>query len=268
MVERRHGHFCKNPTCTVFIPNSGFLVGRIKEFCSPKCRMAVHRAQQKGAHAMGRDEKFTKRAQTTLKQAEAEAQRLNHNYIGTEHLLLGLAADPEGIAGRVLRNAGVEVDDIRMRIETIVKPGNKPFVDAIHLTPRAQKVLELAVDEARQMQHDFIGTEHLLLGLIREGAGIGAGVLKAVGVNLAKTRQQVLSMLGQISGDNETPYNVTQQAQAVLDEYGHEPVTLAEIGALWRNDADLYRAMYARLQTEHTALMHAHATLLAKTGRM
>ncbi|MGA7671810.1 MAG: ATP-dependent Clp protease ATP-binding subunit [Nitrolancea sp.] len=157
-------------------------------------------------------EKFTERARKVLTLAQEEAHRFNHNYIGTEHLLLGLVREGDGVAARVLANMGVQLPKVRSAVEFIIGRGDSMIVGEIGLTPRAKKVIELAVDEARRLNHHYIGTEHLLLGLVREGEGIAAGVLESLGVNLEKVRQQVLQVVSQNSGyqqkqqQTKTPY--------------------------------------------------------------
>ena len=140
-------------------------------------------------------EKFTERARKVLSLAQDEAQRFNHNYIGTEHLLLGLVREGDGVAAKVLANLGVELQKVRSAVEFIIGRGDRIVLGEIGLTPRAKKVIELAVDEARRLNHHYIGTEHLLLGLIREGEGIGAGVLESLGINLERARQATLDVL-------------------------------------------------------------------------
>src|SRR5438046_1363248 len=142
-----------------------------------------------------RFDKFTERAKKVLVLAQEEAQRFNHNYIGTEHLLLGLVREGEGIAAKVLSNLGVELNKVRSAVEFIIGRGDRMVIGDISLTPRAKKVIELAVEEARRLNHNYIGTEHLLLGLVREGEGIAAGVLESLGVNLEKVRTQVILVL-------------------------------------------------------------------------
>src|SRR5579884_1443854 len=142
-----------------------------------------------------RFEKFTERARHVLALAQEEAQRFRHNYIGTEHLLLGLIREGEGIAARVLRNTGVDLADVRQAVEKIIGRGEHFVVGEIGLTPRAKKVIELAVMEARYLDHHYVGTEHLLLGLIREGEGIAAGVLENLGIKLERVRREVLAEL-------------------------------------------------------------------------
>ena len=155
-----------------------------------------------------RFDKFTVRARKALHLAQEEAQRLQHNYIGTEHLLLGLIREGDGVAAKVLNNLGVDLDKARSSVESVIGQGNRVVTGEIGLTPRAKKVIELAVDEARRLNHHYIGTEHLLLGLVREGEGIAAGVLESLGVNLEKARVQTMQVLGKLErsenddGDN------------------------------------------------------------------
>src|SRR6187399_496006 len=148
---------------------------------------------------MERFDKFTDRARKVLTLAQDEAQRFNHNYIGTEHLLLGLVREGEGVAARVLENMNVELAKVRTAVEFIIGRGDRPVVGEVGLTPRAKRVIELAIDEARRLGHNYIGTEHLLLGLVREGEGIAAGVLESLGVNLDKVRHEVIRVLSQSS---------------------------------------------------------------------
>jgi ATP-dependent Clp protease ATP-binding subunit ClpA len=142
-------------------------------------------------------EKFTERARKVLSLAQEEAQRFNHNYIGTEHLLLGLVREGDGVAAKVLTDLGVELNQVRNAVEHIIGRGDRIVLGEVGLTPRAKKVVELAVDEARRLNHHYIGTEHLLLGLIREGEGIAAGVLESLGANLEKVRRTTIEVLSQ-----------------------------------------------------------------------
>src|SRR5229473_6426538 len=152
------------------------------------------RGREEGEMA-DRFDKFTERARKVLSLAQEEAQRFQHNYIGTEHLLLGLVREGEGVAAKVLSNLGVELNKVRSAVEFIIGRGDRIVLGEIGLTPRAKKVIELAVDEARRLNHHYIGTEHLLLGLVREGEGIAAGVLASLGVNLEKVRTQTIQVL-------------------------------------------------------------------------
>ena len=138
---------------------------------------------------------LTKRAQHVLALAQEEAQRFQHDYIGTEHLLLGLIREGEGVAAQVLSNLGIEVDQVRRAVEAIIGRGERVVLGELRLTPRSKKVIELALDEARRLNHRFIGTEHLLLGLIREGEGIAAGVLENLGLQLEQVRTETLRVL-------------------------------------------------------------------------
>jgi len=144
-----------------------------------------------------RFDKFTERARRVLMLAQEEALRFGHNYMGTEHLLLGLVGEGEGVAARALANLGVELNDIRPRVEWILGRGDRAVAGEIGLTPRAKKIIELSVDEARRLGHHYIGTEHLLLGMIREGEGIAAGVLEGLGVSLDKVRTEVVRVLAE-----------------------------------------------------------------------
>jgi ATP-dependent Clp protease ATP-binding subunit ClpA len=132
--------------------------------------------------------------------AQKEAELLNHNYIGTEHLLLGLVAEREGIAAKVLQLRGVELDEVRSGVTFIVGRGDRPVTGERSLTPRSKKVVDLAIDEARRLNHNYVGTEHLLLGLIREGEGIAAGVLESLGVDLGQARAQILQIVAKAGG--------------------------------------------------------------------
>jgi len=146
-----------------------------------------------------RFEKFSERARRVLSLAQEEAQRFNHNYIGTEHILLGLVRETEGVAARVLSGLSVDLGKVRSAVEFIIGRGEKPTEGEIGLTPRAKKVVELAVDEARRMNHTYIGTEHLLLGLLREGEGVAAGVLESLGISLEKVRTETHRILSNSS---------------------------------------------------------------------
>jgi ATP-dependent Clp protease ATP-binding subunit ClpC len=142
-----------------------------------------------------RFDRFTARARRVLMLAQEEAQRLRHNYIGTEHLLLGLIREGEGVAAKVLTALDVDLDVARGRVEGIIGRGKRGVFGEVGLTPRSKKVIELAMDEARRMNHGYVGTEHLLLGLLREGSGIGAGVLEDMGINLKRARYEVMQAL-------------------------------------------------------------------------
>jgi hypothetical protein len=160
--------------------------------------------QAKAAASMNdKFEKFTERARKVLSLAQEEAQRFNHNYIGTEHLLLGLVREGDGVAAKVLSNLGVELNKVRSAVEHIIGRGDRIVLGEIGLTPRAKKVIELAVDEARRLNHHYIGTEHLLLGLVREGEGIAAGVLESLGVNLERVRAATIQVLNQPGSGQE-----------------------------------------------------------------
>ena len=154
---------------------------------------------------MGHFDKFTERARKVLSFSQEEAQRFGHDYIGTEHLLLGLLRERDGVAANVLRSLGVELEAVRNAVESIIGRGSRVVLGDIGLTPRAKKVMELAVDEARRLNHHYIGTEHLLLGLLREGEGIAAGVLRSLGLDLEHVRAQTLQVLSPTIYTNNAP---------------------------------------------------------------
>ena len=162
------------------------------------------------------DDKFTERARKVLSLAQEEARRFQHDYIGTEHLLLGLVREGEGVAAKVLSNLGVELKEVRDAVEFIVGRGDRIVLGEIGLTPRAKEVIELAVDEARRLNHHYIGTEHLLLGLVREGEGIAVGALERLGVSLEQVRTETIQALSQ-SGLSQT-MQVPPQLKAVQME--------------------------------------------------
>jgi ATP-dependent Clp protease ATP-binding subunit ClpC len=178
-----------------------------------------------------RFEKFSERARRVLSLAQEEAQRFNHNYIGTEHILLGLVRETEGVAARVLAGLGVDLSKVRSAVEFIIGRGEKPAQGEIGLTPRAKKVVELAVDEARRMNHTYIGTEHLLIGLLREGEGVAAGVLESLGVTLEKVRGETHRILSNSSpsGAHGTRSNTRTPT---LDQLGIDLTVAARSGKL------------------------------------
>src|ERR671922_2435331 len=140
-------------------------------------------------------ERFTDRARRVVVLAQEEARLLNHNYIGTEHLLLGLIHEGEGLAAKALESLGVTLDQVRSQVEDMIGVGTATPQGHIPFTPRAKKVLELSLREALQLGHNYIGTEHILLGLLREGEGVAAQVLVRLGADLSLVRQQVIEVL-------------------------------------------------------------------------
>ena len=182
---------------------------------------------------MDRFDKFTDRARKVLTLAQDEAQRFNHNYIGTEHLLLGLVREGEGVAARVLENMNVELPKVRTAVEFIIGRGDRPVVGEVGLTPRAKRVIELAIDEARRLGHNYIGTEHLLLGLVREGEGIAAGVLESLGVNLDKVRHEVIRVLSQSSSAGPGAQETKRASKTpTVDQLGINLTEAARAGKL------------------------------------
>jgi len=140
-------------------------------------------------------ERFTDRARRVVVLAQEEARLLNHNYIGTEHILLGLLHEGEGVAAKALESLGLHLEAVRQQVGEIIGRGQQAPSGHIPFTPRAKKVLELSLRESLQLGHDYIGTEHILLGLIREGEGVAAQVLVRLGANLNRVRQQVIHLL-------------------------------------------------------------------------
>ncbi len=179
-----------------------------------------------------RFEKFSERARRVLSLAQEEAQRFNHNYIGTEHILLGLVRETEGVAARVLANLGVDLNKVRSAVEFIIGRGERPTQGEIGLTPRAKKVVELAVDEARRMNHTYIGTEHLLIGLLREGEGVASGVLESLGVTLDKVRTETHRILSQSSPTSSGYGARTATRTPTLDQLGIDLTAAARANKL------------------------------------
>jgi len=143
-------------------------------------------------------ERFTDRARRVVVQAQDEARTLNHDFIGTEHLLLGLVGEGKGAAVAALESLGISLEAVRQRVEDIVPPGQvEVWTGHIPFTPRAKKVLELSLSEAKLLGHRYIGTEHILLGLLREGEGVAAQVLIALGADLEGTRERVVQVLAE-----------------------------------------------------------------------
>ena len=148
-------------------------------------------------------ERFTDRARRVVVLAQEEARMLSHNYIGTEHILLGLIHEGDGIAAKALESLGVSLEAVRAQVEEIIGQGQQAPSGHIPFTPRAKKVLELSLREALQLGHNYIGTEHILLGLIREGEGVAAQVLHKLGADLNRVRQQVIQLLSGYQGKEQ-----------------------------------------------------------------
>src|SRR6266576_3080666 len=177
-------------------------------------------------------ERFTDRARRVVVLAQEEARLLNHNYIGTEHILLGLISEGEGVAAKALESLGISLEAVRQQVEEIIGTGSSSPQGHIPFTPRAKKVLELSLREALQLGHNYIGTEHILLGLIREGEGVAAQVLQKLGADLNRVRQTVIQLLsGYTGGKGEGAPGGTpgegQQGSMVLDQFGRNLTQLA-----------------------------------------
>ena len=179
-------------------------------------------------------ERFTDRARRVVVLAQEEARMLNHNYIGTEHILLGLIHEGEGVAAKALESLGISLDAVRQQVEEIIGQGQQAPSGHIPFTPRAKKVLELSLREALQLGHNYIGTEHILLGLIREGEGVAAQVLVKLGADLNKVRQQVIQLLNgyQSKEPAGTASEATPSTSLVLDQFGRNLTQAAREGKL------------------------------------
>ena len=181
-------------------------------------------------------ERFTDRARRVVVLAQEEARMLNHNYIGTEHILLGLIHEGEGVAAKALESLGISLEAVRAQVEEIIGQGQQAPSGHIPFTPRAKKVLELSLREALQLGHNYIGTEHILLGLIREGEGVAAQVLVKLGADLNRVRQQVIQLLSGYQGKEAAtsggPAEGTPSTSLVLDQFGRNLTAAAREGKL------------------------------------
>ena len=177
-------------------------------------------------------ERFTEKAIKVIMLAQEEARRLGHNFVGTEQILLGLIGEGTGVAAKVLKSMGVNLKDARIEVEKIIGRGSGFVAVEIPFTPRAKRVLELSLEEARQLGHNYIGTEHLLLGLIREGEGVAARVLENLGVDLSKVRTQVIRMLGETAEVSAGGGGSGRTKTPTLDEFGSNLTQMAQDGKL------------------------------------
>ncbi len=177
--------------------------------------------------------RFTERAQQVLVLSQEEAKRLNHNFIGTEHLLLGLAREGSGIAARALQNMNVDLNRVRQEVERITPKGEKVIQQGISYTPRAKRVVELAIEESQNLGHNYVGTEHLMLGLVREGEGIAAQVLSNLGLDLKRARKEVIQLLGGEEGSaRAVEGNKTDTQTPTVDTFGRDLTRLSKEGKL------------------------------------
>src|SRR5258706_7158901 len=183
-------------------------------------------------------ERFTDRARKVMALANQEAQRFNHEYIGTEHILLGLVKEGSGVGANVLKNLDVDLRKVRLEVEKLVKSGpDMVTMGKLPQTPRAKKVIEYAIEEARNLNHNYVGTEHLLLGLLREHDGVAAQVLMNLGLKLEEVREEVLNLLG-AGVENEEPASQEKQTNKgksktpALDSFGRDLTELAREGQL------------------------------------
>src|SRR6266498_3092123 len=174
-------------------------------------------------------ERFTDRARKVMQLANQEAQRFNHEYIGTEHILLGLVKEGSGVAANVLKNLDIDLRKIRLEVEKLVQSGpDMVTLGKLPQTPRAKKVIEYSIEEARNLNHNYVGTEHLLLGLLREQEGVAAQVLMNLGLKLEEVREEVLNLLG-AGVESEEPQATEKQGTKgksktpALDSFGRYP---------------------------------------------
>src|SRR3989475_9387652 len=174
-------------------------------------------------------ERFTDRARKVMQLANQEAQRFNHEYIGTEHILLGLVKEGSGVAANVLKNLDIDLRKIRLEVEKIVQSGpDMVTMGKLPQTPRAKKVIEYSIEEARNLNHNYVGTEHLLLGLLREQEGVAAQVLMNLGLKLEDVREEVLNLLGhnmesgESTSGGERTANKGKSKTPALDSFGRD----------------------------------------------
>ena len=182
-------------------------------------------------------ERFTERARKVMALANQEAQRFNHEFVGTEHVLLGLVKEGSGVGANVLKNLGVDLHKVRMEVEKIVKPGpDMVTMGKLPQTPKTKKVIEFSIEEARHLNHNYVGTEHLLLGLLREPDGVAAQVLMNLNLKLDEVRDEELTLLGAgldpedvtSATAAEAPARRTKSKTPALDSFGRDLTVLAE----------------------------------------
>ena len=175
-------------------------------------------------------ERFTDRARRVIVLAQEQARLLNHNYLGTEHLLLGLVAEDQGVAAKALESLGIRLEAVRSQVEEIIGQGQWAPSGQIPFTPRAKKVLELSLREAKQLDHKYIGTEHILIGLIRESEGVAAQVLVKLGADLSRVRQQVIQVLSaSAAGSKEAGVRTRWVRMRVPDDLREAEEQLAQV---------------------------------------
>jgi ATP-dependent Clp protease ATP-binding subunit ClpA len=174
-------------------------------------------------------ERFTDRARRSLFLSQEEARLLNHNYVGTEHLLLGLVSEGQGVAAKALESLGISLEAVRAQVEESIGQGQSAPRGHIPFTPQAKKVLELSLREATQLGHNYIGTEHLLLGLVREGEGVAAQVLVKLGADLSRVRQQVIQLLSGYVGGREAGARTRLVRMTVPEELREAEEQLAQV---------------------------------------
>jgi ATP-dependent Clp protease ATP-binding subunit ClpC len=203
-------------------------------------------------------ERFTDRARRVVVFTQEEARLLNHNYIGTEHILLGLIHEGEGVAARALESLNISLEAVRQQVEQIIGRGHAPPTGHIPFTPRAKKVLELSFRESLQLGHNYIGTEHILLGLVREGEGVAAQVLQRLGANLDRVRQTVIQRMHGYppdvrSGEMSSPFGFFDEREKIvlslLIQKGFTASGIAEVlGVSEEEVGDIVEAVIEKLK--------------------
>ena len=194
-----------------------------------------------------RFDNLTERAKRVLVLAQEEAQRFNHNYIGTEHLLLGLVREGEGIAAKVLSNLGADASRVRAAVAAVIARGDR-MVSDMSLTPRAKQVLALAAEEARRLNHNYVGTEHLLLGLVREGDSVASGLLQSLDIGLERVRAEIIAVVSLSGGPPHTPASVVVPLE---DDMVRALDALVESGAYRSRQEAAQRLLAAALRQTH-----------------
>src|SRR5215211_167382 len=226
-VELRPGRTLVSPGALAFVAAGGrstALTGRPTTVDASRRGDSIGHRGANAGEGVHMFERFTDRARRVVVLAQEEARMLNHNYIGTEHILLGLIHEGEGVAAKALESLGISLEGVRQQVEEIIGQGQQAPSGHIPFTPRAKKVLELSLREALQLGHNYIGTEHILLGLIREGEGVAAQVLVKLGADLNRVRQQVIQLLSGYQGKEPAaaggPAEGTPSTSLVLDQFG------------------------------------------------
>jgi ATP-dependent Clp protease ATP-binding subunit ClpC len=195
-------------------------------------------------------ERFTDRARRVVVLAQEEARMLNHNYIGTEHILLGLIHEGEGVAAKALESLGISLEAVRQQVEEIIGQGQQAPSGHIPFTPRAKKVLELSLREALQLGHNYIGTEHILLGLIREGEGVAARILVKLGADLNRVRREVIRLLHGYAPEALTGISSVESRLSAVEQWVAEQADLPSLAEKVRQLSEEIEQLRAQLREQ------------------